>query len=91
MTYLICYDISEQKIRLRVAKYLESVGYRLQHSVFRFDGSETRAEEIRGRLACLTKDAELPRLLVAPMCSACAERIWQTGVPLEEKSTCIIA
>ncbi len=91
MTYIICYDVSENKIRKRVAKYLESVGYRLQHSVFRFEGSEAFAEVVRSRLLSLTEDAEAPRLLVAPMCAACAERIWQTGSPLEQKLACIIA
>ena len=34
MTYFICYDVSEDKIRKRVAKYLESVGYRLTEKAF---------------------------------------------------------
>ncbi len=34
MTYIICYDVSEDKIRKRVAKYLESVGCRLTEKAF---------------------------------------------------------
>ena len=34
MIYIIAYDIADNKRRLRVAKTLESWGYRIQESVF---------------------------------------------------------
>lgn len=34
MKYLICYDVSSDKCRRRIAKYLESFAYRMQYSVF---------------------------------------------------------
>ena len=34
MQYVICYDISEDKIRCKVSKYLEGVARRVQYSVF---------------------------------------------------------
>ena len=60
MTYLICYDISDDKIRTRLAKRLEKAGcVRLQKSVFvapHFDAR--RVEILRGSLLKL-----LPPLL----------------------------
>ena len=91
MTYIICYDISENKIRSRVAKYLESIGYRMQHSVFLFEGSEARAAVVRHSLEELVEDSEAVRILVAPMCESCAERLWKHGTPMEERQTCVIA
>lgn len=34
MTYVVTYDITENKIRNRLARYLEDYGLRLQKSVF---------------------------------------------------------
>ena len=34
MTYIVAYDITENNIRNRLAKYLENYGVRLQKSVF---------------------------------------------------------
>lgn len=37
---LVSYDISDDKLRNRFAKFLSKFGYRLQYSVFRIDNSE---------------------------------------------------
>lgn len=36
---IISYDISEDKIRTKFAKYLEKFGHRIQYSVFEIDNS----------------------------------------------------
>ena len=38
MKFLIGYDIAGNRARSRVAKYLEGKAYRIQYSVFLFDG-----------------------------------------------------
>ena len=40
MKFLIGYDIAGNRARSRVAKYLEGKAYRIQYSVFLFDGTE---------------------------------------------------
>jgi CRISPR-associated protein Cas2 len=52
MTYLICYDISEDRLRTRLAKRLERAGcVRLQKSVFVAPNFDARRLEIlRGSL-----------------------------------------
>lgn len=37
---LISYDISNDKLRTKFAKYLSKFGYRLQYSVFKIENSE---------------------------------------------------
>lgn len=37
---LISYDISDNKLRTKFAKYLSKFGYRLQYSVFKIENSE---------------------------------------------------
>jgi len=37
---IVSYDISDDKLRTRFAKFLSKYGYRLQYSVFRIENSE---------------------------------------------------
>ena len=91
MQHLICYDITEQSIRTKVAKYLESIAHRLQYSIFLFTGSEAQARKVRAKLLLLTADSEHTLLLIAPMCNTCVEKLWRSGEVLEEESAYIIA
>ena len=60
MKFLIGYDIAGNRVRSRVAKYLEGKAYRIQYSVFLFEGTEREAQEIRAALLAVTEtDARL--------------------------------
>ena len=37
MNVIICYDVSDNKLRYRLAKYLEKIAVRVQFSVFKAD------------------------------------------------------
>ena len=91
MKLLICYDIPENRIRNKVAKYLESVGHRVQYSVFMVAGDESRMQEIQHRLEHLTARSEAPTLLIAPLCQACTAKIWQYGHFKDEPALCVVA
>ena len=91
MYYIVCYDITENCIRKRVATYLESFAYRLQYSVFGCERNAREYERMCGELLRLTAQSEKRSLLVAPLCGACESRIWQVGEPLEEEQLCIVA
>ena len=43
---LVCYDISNDKVRTKFAKFLSKFGFRLQYSVFEIDNSETVLKNI---------------------------------------------
>lgn len=84
MKYIICYDIKEDRIRTRVVKYLEARALRVQYSVFTCRATSAQMNEIREELLCITKTANHPLLLVAPICRACEQGMWMHGKPLEE-------
>ncbi len=71
MTYLICYDFSDDRLRLRVAKLLERTGcVRVQKSVFmavRFDLK--KMERLRRQLLKIIPDAlpDTDSLIVVPI------------------------
>ena len=50
MIYIIAYDIADNKRRLRVAKTLESWGYRIQESVFQLRLDSTTLARVLGSL-----------------------------------------
>ena len=91
MQYLICYDISENKIRNRVMKYLESFAWRVQYSVFSCETTEKRMVAVKQKLLEITEKSEHCLLLVTPMCRSCQAKAWQKGEPLESASRCIVA
>ena len=90
MRYIICYDISENPVRKRIAKYLESVAWRIQCSVFTCEGSEVKMHVVKNRLRALVGSAESPRLLIAPLCSACESKLWQIGEAREPEQAAYI-
>lgn len=66
-TYLICYDIEDDRERTRVARLLESYGQRVQYSVFevhlaREADLEQLKTELRGLLAAPDAEVRFYRL-----------------------------
>lgn len=56
--YLISYDISENKLRTKVAKKLEDYGRRVQYSVFECRLDKKRFKRLYGELAELTAEMD---------------------------------
>ena len=65
MIYIIAYDIADNKRRLRVAKTLESWGYRIQESVFQLRLDSATLARVRLLLAALISDADHADILGA--------------------------
>lgn len=61
MLYLVCFDISDNKTRNRVGKYLEAFGNRVQESVFEVELTDAKAlRYVQDKLASwLTDDDDL--------------------------------
>lgn len=47
---IICYDISNDKLRTQFSKFLEQYGYRLQYSVFEIKNSNRLLNLIKGKI-----------------------------------------
>lgn len=56
--YLVCYDITSDKIRNKVAKELENFGKRVQYSVFECNITQKRFKELYTKLLELTEKME---------------------------------
>lgn len=67
MIYIIAYDIADNKRRLRVAKTLESWGYRIQESVFQLRLDTAMLARVRSRLAALISETD-DVIHIYPMC-----------------------
>jgi len=62
MTYVIAYDISNRKLRSKVARALEAQCNRVQKSVFEFDGDINELEKIVAKLRPLIPDTDSLRV-----------------------------
>jgi CRISPR-associated protein Cas2 len=71
--YVICYDISDNRRRTRMAKVLEGYGERLQESVFEAALSAKKAEQLVAELRRHLKPEE-DRLTIFCLCAGCARR-----------------
>lgn len=76
MIYIIAYDIADNKRRLRVAKTLESWGYRIQESVFQLRLDTTTLARVLGSPPSSptpkTSSTSTPSAHPAPTASTCS-------------------
>ena len=89
MIYIIAYDISDNKRRLRVVTTLESWGYRIQESVFQLPLDTATLARVRSSLAALISDAE-DVIHIYPICSSCADHVDILGaaIALDDVGLC---
>ena len=73
MIYIIAYDIVDNRRRLRVAKTLESWGYRIQESFFQLRLDTPTLARVRLSLATLISEVD-DVIHIYPICSSCADR-----------------
>jgi CRISPR-associated protein Cas2 len=90
-TYLICYDIEDDRERARVARLLERHGERVQYSVFevhlkRPTDLEAIKEELRGVLAAPDAEVRFYRLTA----DALADSSRLDGTPLARRNLVVI-
>lgn len=89
MIYVIAYDIADNKRRLRVAKTLESWGYRIQESVFQLRLDADSLARVHVKLAALISDTE-DVIHIYPICASCADRadILGAAIALDDVGLC---
>ena len=89
MIYIIAYVIADNKRRLRVAKTLESWGYRIQKSVFQLRFDTATLARVRSSLAVLIPESD-DVIHIYPICLSCADRadILGTAIALDDVGLC---
>ena len=87
--YIIANEIADNKRRLRVAKTLESWGYRIQESVFQLRLDSATLARVRSRLAALISEGD-DVIHIYPICSSCADRadILGAAIALDDVGLC---
>ena len=85
MRYLISYDISDDKVRDKVVKYLEGFAFRLQYSVFSCNVSAKEAKKIWCDLISIATEDKSGNVLMTPLCKSCEKNLKLSSKPLEEE------
>ena len=78
MFYAICYDISDDHRRLKIAKLLEDFGERVQYSVFEANLEREQLDRLRSKAMSIL-DPEEDFLRIYPLCAGCMRRIEVIG------------
>lgn len=78
MRYVIAYDIADNARRARAAKILESIGERVQGSVFEADLSDKALARLQERLAKVV-EADSDGVRFYRLCAECARMVTIVG------------
>ena len=89
---LVCYDISSDKRRDKVAKSCESYGARIQFSVFECPLDELRLQKLKGQLEELINRDEDQVIFVTlgPESGDASLRIEAIGRPYSQRSRVVV-
>ena len=82
--YVISYDISEDRMRRKIAKELQNYGVRIQYSVFECDLTAKRYKELYAKLVKLTLELHEGSIRIYTICQNCQEKIVTIGEPLNQ-------
>ncbi len=77
--YIVSYDISNDKLRNKIAKLLEGYGRRVQYSVFECEISGKHFQRLRGELAELMTGSEDAGIRIYTLCGKCEKKILIIG------------
>ncbi|MBW1987814.1 MAG: CRISPR-associated endonuclease Cas2 [Deltaproteobacteria bacterium] len=78
MYVLVSYDITDDRIRNRVMKFLKDYGDRIQLSVFECDLDEARYQQLKRGVEQII-DLEQDRVRYYRLCRACVDRVVISG------------
>lgn len=90
--YVVAYDVSEDPIRLRVARTLQQFGQRVQGSVFECHFSKEQLDECVGLLKAVLQDPENGNIRIYRLCESCEFQSVGMGnlKPTLDQETCLI-
>lgn len=71
--YLIAYDISKNRTRVKLARYLESLGARVQGSVFEIYLTDKLLKQVLKKCSPWIKEKD--SLRIYPLCELCRSKI----------------
>lgn len=82
--YLISYDLSNDRLRQKLAKELENYGQRVQYSVFECRISEKQLRTLYMKMATIMQEEKEGSVRVYSVCGNCEAKLQIIGIdPLE--------
>ncbi|MCR5608718.1 MAG: CRISPR-associated endonuclease Cas2, partial [Lachnospiraceae bacterium] len=69
--YIVSYDISDNKVRNKIAKELKNYGVRVQYSVFECDINEKLYLELYKKMLNLVSDKDNESIRIYNVCENC--------------------
>jgi len=85
MRYLISYDISNDKVRDKIVRYLEGFAFRLQYSVFTCNLKIADAKKVWSDLNLIAAEDVTGNVLMVSLCKSCEKNLKLSAKPLEEE------
>ena len=80
MRFLICYDITDDSLRNKIVKILESYGERIQYSVFEFNLTKAKILEMKHKLIKRKLlDKKRMSFSIYPICEECYKKVERYG------------
>ena len=80
MRFLVCYDITDDLLRNKIVKILESYGERIQYSVFEFNLTKARILEMKNKLIKeKLLDKKRMSFSIYPLCEECYKKVERYG------------
>lgn len=82
--YVVSYDLSNNKLRNKVAKVLEGYGRRVQYSVFECCISKKQMEQLYGKLLPIMQQEPEGNIRIYRICMNCEKQIRTIGIKNKE-------
>lgn len=82
--YLISYDITDDRIRGKIAKELSGYGQRVQCSVFECRITNQQYKELYQKLVILMQEEEEGNIRIYNICGKCEQKLNTIGIESKE-------
>lgn len=78
--YLISYDITDNRVRNKIAKELSDYGRRVQYSVFECRITEQQYRELYHKLVVLMQKEKEGNIRIYHICGKCEQKVSMIGI-----------
>lgn len=82
--FVVSYDLSNDKLRNKVAKELENYGRRVQYSVFECCISKKQMEQLYGKLLPIMQKEPAGSIRIYRICMNCEKQVRTIGIKNKE-------
>lgn len=81
--YIVSYDLSDDKLRNKVAKELKNYGRRVQYSIFECQISKKQMEQLYKKLLSVMQRENNGNIRIYYICARCMEQTQTIGIKMK--------